>query len=223
MAKKILTTIKIESLNGVRFPEPKVYKIYYDGVFFAYDNEIYNFVPETNKGSRHETVKKEGDLMGSKRMVNIIKAGSPEQVKTAIYAGLTQYYGEEIKEQKIISYRVKFNSNKHYFNHSESISFADTPALSFWWRIHYLVKFPDGREKIFSSPYKGYGNVCTNKFNYNVSDYKEKWMIWTEERQLFFENTEASMENMIKKLVEFFNQDPVLLSSGIDNKQLLLG
>lgn len=154
MAKKKVDKIKIESINGVRFPQPIILDIYYDNIFFSYiPDDIKGFIDKENLTSIEDKGK----------VIEVIKGGSPTIIENILYKAYQTRYSAEVKEKKIISFRFKFNSDKHYFNHDDNITFADTPALSIWWRIYYHVTLPNGIEKIFSAPYKGYGNICSNK------------------------------------------------------------
>lgn len=213
MAKKKVDKIKIESINGVRFPQPIILDIYYDNFFFSYiPDDIQGFVGKENLTYRVDKNKR----------IKVVKGDSPTSIKTSLYSAYQAKYSIEVKERKIISFRFKFNSDKHYFNHHDSITFADTPALSIWWRIYYHVTLPNGIEKIFSAPYKGYGSICTNKFDTYVSEYKEKWIDWTEERENFFNDITKSMDSMIERINGFFSKDSSEIALLVDNKAGLL-
>lgn len=214
MKKVSKSTIK--SLSGSLSDEPIVTNIYYmdSGIFACYlPAHILNLVPESKKSYiRGEKSVKEAH---SKQLTG----KSVDELEGAIYMAYKQYYEQNITESKLIHYKIKFNSNHTYFNHKQNISFADTPAISFWWRIHYLVTLPDGRKKVFTDHYKNFGNICSYKETWDYEDYcKEKTHLeWSEERQKFFETTEMAMEGMIKQITSFFNQPKLALENKIDN------
>lgn len=219
MAKKKVDTVTINNLNGSRLPSPLKFDIYYDGFFFCY------LPPEIEGIIRREYLeyKKDRDKISKKDIfINVIRGESPQKINNILYQSYSDKYSSELKEKKIIAFRFKFNSEHTYFNHSSNIPFADTPALSIWWKIFYHIKLPDGSEKIFSHPYKGFGNICSNKFATNVEEYKEKYIDWTEEREYFFKEITKSMEGMISKINNFFTKDSSEIALLVDNKAGLL-
>jgi hypothetical protein len=218
MAKKKIETIAIDSVNGSRLPEPKKYDVYYDGFFFCYiPDELVGSLPEGCTTYRKERKKGEQE-----KTISVIKGTSPESIHTTLYRAIENYHSTNKKEKKIIAFKFKFNSNKNYFNHTDKISFAETPALSLWWRIYYHITFPDGREKIFSHPFKGYGNICSPKFDKYVEQYENKWIDWTQEREEFFQQATDSMELMIEKISGFFAKDSDEIALLVDSKAGLL-
>lgn len=219
MAKKKVQTITLDYMNGSRLKEPIKIPVYYDGYFFCYvDESISNIIEE-----RHKKLRIEGRSFSDRKSIYVLSEDSPEKIKDLLYKYYKIYYEGNIIEEKIIHYKLKFNSKKHYFNHSDNMGSADTPALSFKWNMLYLVTFPDGRQKIFSDPFKTYGSLCSNsKFDKPIGDFKGKWMMWTEERELFFKGTEDAMENMIEKIQSFFNQPKNEIEENIDKNTKLL-
>lgn len=219
MAKKKIQTITLDYMNGSRLQEPIKVPIYYDGYFFCYtDENISNIIEE-----RHKKFRIEGRSFSDRKSMYVLQGDSPETIKNLLYHYYKIYYEGNIIEEKIIHYKLKFNSKKHYFNHNDKIGSADTPALSFKWHIRYLVTFPDGRQKILSDPFKTYGSLCSNsKFEKPIDDFKEKWMMWTEERETFFKSTEDAMENMIENIQTFFNKPIQSIEESIDKNIKLL-
>ena len=211
----------IKSLSGDFSDEPIVTNIYYmdSGIFGCYlPPHILALIAEGKK--TYVRNEKSVKLAHSKQLTG----KSVDELQGSIYMAYNQFYEQNIQESKLIHYKIKFNSNKTYFNHKQSISFADTPAISFWWRIHYLITMPDGRKKVFTDHYKNFGNICSYKEVWDYEDYcKEKTHLeWSEERQKFFETTENAMEGMIAQITSFFNQPKIELESKIDGGALML-
>jgi len=206
----------IKNINGTTLNEPIVIDIYYldSGKFACFLNEdVLSLIPESEKSfirsGRSKTAPHTMQLIGT----------SEDNLVGKIWTAYNDYYSQNIIEEKLIEYRVKYNSEKTYFNHDQRISFADSPAISFWWEIRYLITMPDGRKKVFTAPYKDFGNLCSNKATWDYDVYCKKFtsLEWSEERELFFKNTELAMEGMIKQITSFFGQPKLELESKIDN------
>jgi hypothetical protein len=213
MAKKQVHKVHIKSINGSLLKENIITQIYYDGYFFCYiDSDIEPLVRGEHKQYRKE----------KNTSCYVLTGNSPSEIQTRLYQYYSEFFGNNIKEEKIIAYEIKFNSKKHYFNHNKKIDRAGRTAISFDWHIHYLITFPDGRQKIFSDPYKGYANICTHKFDRTLDSFDKDWMMWTEEREKFFSETEITMEKMVEKINMFFTQPTLELTESIDNKIKLL-
>lgn len=225
MAKAKVDKIEMRSIDGIDFKEVLKIDIFFEGRFFIYipDFLLASVRPE-DRSVRHEGtvgVKKHG-----KANPDIMIGTSPEDIKRKLYYYLEDYYKNNHKEEKIIHYNFRYNSTKLYRNHDKNVPFADTPAMSLHWGIHYLITFADGRQTVLSDPYEKFGNLCSpTKFDKPLNKYSEKyqWIMWTEEREEFFVNTTLAMENLIAKVSNFFGQDPVLLASAVDNMPKLIG
>ncbi len=217
---KIGQKIAIRRINDIDLSEPIMLDVFYDDVFFIYLPSYLEAIikPEDNK-TRFEGTKND------RKTVRILTGDNPDQIKTKLWQYLLLYYSGSITEEKIIHYNFRFNSSKHYMNHGKHISFADTPAMSLKWGIHFLITFPDGRQTVLSEQYKSFGSVATNKSETELSKYSEKtsWIHWSEEREKFFANTELSMEALINKVNTFFTQDPKVLAAAVDSMPKLIG
>ena len=224
MAKKKIQNIELRSSNGITLPDNlRKFAVYFEGTqFFAYIPQEYAlFAKPGTTYIRYNDKSKENTT--GRPHCSVINGNSPDDVQNNILYAINQFHNENIKEEKVIVYEIKYNSKKQYFNHNKSISFCDTPALSLYWSIQYLITYPDGRQMIFSAPYKGFGNICSPKSSTSVDKMTKQWMIHTEQREAFFQNTENSMEEMIKRVVEFFAQPSDKLLSFVDNNQKLIG
>lgn len=212
MAKKKVSTIIIESVNGTRFPEPLVFPVYYEELFFVYLNE------ELIAFAKPEEVKIRIKTRNERE--RIFATASEAELKSSLRRIVTDYYSSSVREERIIYYTIKFNTRNPSIRDNTpfgSISFANTPAISLHWNIAYLITLPDGRQKIFSHPYKGYGSIVSPKFDRNIKDFKEQWMLWSEEAEAFFKKLEDSMEKLISQVAEFIGSDSKLLESRIFN------
>lgn len=220
MAKAKVGKIKWDTINGVLLTEPFKTDIFFENKFFVYTPEyLVAMIKPEDRDHRWE-----GSKAADKRAVPILIGDSPKNVEHKLWSYLDFYHQNTYKEEKIIHYEIRFNSNKTP-NNNQNISFANTPAMSMKWGIHYLVTFADGRQSVISHPYKSYGNLVSSKFDYTLEKYnsKYKWIPWTEEREQFFINTEKAMEDLISKVNNFFNQEPGLLAAAVDNLPKLIG
>lgn len=219
--KKKIGTATIKSVNGLRLEEPKNIPIYYEGGFFAYlPNELFGMIKDEYLSWRTD------GKGNAKKQARIIIGKDVSQIEHRIWEGYFTKFSAEVKEKKIISISFKFNSRKtpnYLENYSRSISFCGTPALHLEYDVKYLVTFPDGRQKILSAPYEGYGNIVSYKDDKNIEDYKDTWIYWTEEREEFFKQTVNNLELLIKRINDFVNTEPALIENLIDNNQKLIG
>lgn len=213
MAKKKIDKITFRAINGVQVVGGEiVHDVYWDGYFFCYVPVILQGLIATERLSCRKDKVDE-----STENVEII-VGKIGEIQTALYRAYEAYYNGNLKENKVISFAFKFNSSKAYLNHKKNISFADTPALSLWWQIYYYVELPDGREKIFSAPYKEYGKIVSHKFATDVNKFGNDWIVWTDEREKFFQSITDGLEDMIERIDKFFSADLSLIENIIDNK-----
>jgi hypothetical protein len=144
----------------------------------------------------------------------------------------TEFYDQEIREEKIICYQIKMNHPRpefHGLSDRKDIAFCAGLAISIDYKIMYRIYI--GQEA-FISKYNyeqskaaegsvSKSNAALISENSNGGLYDWHKIIYTTEAHEFFEMVQNSLLNMIQKVDSFFGDSPGALLEKIESGKFL--
>ncbi|MFE3847159.1 hypothetical protein ACFX5D_04150 [Flavobacterium sp. LB3P45] len=145
----------------------------------------------------------------------------------------SEYYDQNIKEDKIICYQLKTNHPRPEFHgHNDKRDLYHAPSLAIGLQYKVMYRITIGEECFISNwnyedsktPDEGtrLGGERLNREDGHLGLYDWHKISYTGEAHLFFKNVEKGLLDMITNVNAFFGESPTVLLEKIESGKFLM-